>query len=318
MSHIYRCISIAQEVCGAKFTVITKGATYVGCVIEGEFSIRMYGREYKAGGIDQELKKVNLLDSQAQELCDLLNAGVDINDAPVYHFVKTDFLKSRIALRSWNMVDPNVFHSSDTIDKARGILASMEFNDVFGVPTQAMLSAAVTFMSTGIYAGISEYPAFLGGGVLHSNSRTWDALSMFGPRVPTCNVGDKKGTLITFPGAGKEDKNLVRVAGVRPLHYFPFWILPIGQAVPQWDKMINEGLVSFPRGRKGKKEFTDLHRVVLTVSSDPGFTDMYNMIKGMAEEARTAGISGQKRKRGSQDEDKKGKKAKVDAGSSDI
>jgi hypothetical protein len=228
-------------------------------------------------------------------------------------------MKSRIALHSFNKVDTTLFHSNTSLDKVRTILSQMEFNDMYPLPNQDSLLDCVRFMSTGMYSGISEYPAYLGGGVLQSKSRSFEALSMFGPKAPTCNYGDSRGTLVTFPRAGKEDTNLVKVGGVRPLQYFPFQAVPINVAAAQWDKMINSGTISIPKGRKNRKEFTDLHRVVFSIGGDPQFSELYNLVKGMVGDARNSGISGGKRKRGAEEGGTgNGKKAKGPGYNADI
>jgi hypothetical protein len=308
LSHIYRCISIAEEVWGSKITVVLNGNSYAGCFVTGKFKVHGQGKVLLPDDISEDLKRVNLLESQAGEICALINAVESTTGQRPYNFPKETFMKSRSALRAFNSLDTNLFHSSEVLVTVKAKLEDMEFNDVFPPPTMNALLDAVKFMSTGDVAVLRDYPAYLGGGVLASNTRTWEALSLFGPKAPTCNTGDKKGTIITFPSPGKEDKNTIPVNGVKPLSYFPFWTQPLNVAVSQWDKMISGGVLSIPRGRKNKKEFTDLHRTIFTIGTNPQYQTLYDMIKGMVAEARLSGMATGKRKRTSEGGSGKGPK----------
>jgi hypothetical protein len=142
---------------------------------------------------------------------------------------------------------------------------------------------------------------------------------MFGPRVPSINTGGERGLQFHFPAANKEDTNLTRIEGSpRTIQTLPFWATPINTAIIQWTNLINQGGFSIPRPRKGKKEFTEMHRVAVQVSADPLFTSMYNTMKTMANAARASGAEFKKRKRDVDGEDRKGKKAKVGAEMGDI
>jgi len=312
LAHIYRCFEISMGICGAKVHIITKGSAYVGTVIEGDFSVSIYGTKYESGLIKPEIEKVNLLESQAQDVCDLINAVEDANDYRPYHFTKTDFLSSRAALSNFNSIDDSLFSSSGALDKVRDILESMEFNDTFPIPDQKLVAISVKFMATGDRSLLADYPAYLGSGVLANHSRTFEALSMYGPRVPTINVGGDKGTLFVFPAPGKTDTNLADSGnGKRSLQYIPVLGKPIGTAVVEWDRMISTGKFSILAPRKKKAEFTNLTDVIFSISQQPLFGEVYGHLKDMVQDARVLGNTTGKRKRGSSDGDKGGKKAKV-------
>jgi hypothetical protein len=311
MSHVYKVFSLAEEVRGGKVHVVTKGSVYVGMIVEGDFSVSLYGRTTESGDITEDLGKINLMDSQAAEVAQLLNSAVDENGHAVYTFQTTDFLHSRRALSCWFSVDRSNFASSTNMDKAKHILEVMEFNDTFPVPSVSNISDAVNYIETGDRSILDKYPAYLDGGMLNASSRVWEALSIFGPKVPTCNTGDNKGTMINFPRAGASDANTVRVEGVRPLHYFPFWVVPLGVGANQWTSMFSKGILSVPKGRKGKKEFTDLHRVQLQIGAEPTFTTIYNSIKTVVNDyRRNAEGQGKRKRSGDDDEDRKGKKSR--------
>jgi hypothetical protein len=311
LAHIYRCFSLALDIPNSRVHILTKGTAYVGFVLEGAYDVSLYGTVTASGDVKDDIAKVDLIDSQACEIAEKINA-VELEDGSApYKFVKGVFLSSRSALRAYNSLDPAVFHSSDTLDEIRNILEKMEFNDTYAPVTQETILDAVRFMSSGDYSHIQKYPAFLGGGVLHSRSKTWEALSMFGPRAPSCNTGDKNALAITFPSPDKSDTNTVRINGVRPLHYLPFWDIPLSTAVAQWDSLVSKGVLLIPKGRKGKKEFTNLHGVVVSVASEPAFQTMYDMVKGMVDDARKSGIAGNKRKRSDDDDAKGGKRKKL-------
>jgi len=318
LAHIYKCFDISNDVPSSTVTILTKGNTYVGCVIEGTFSVTMYGTQYTAGDVSEEVGRVDLMASQCQEVCSKINAYEDADGDNPFNFKSSDFATSRMALHSFNSIDQGLF-TDDTIEEVINILEKIEYNDEYPAITQDNILKAVRFMSTGQFSEIAGYPAYLGGGVLKNKDRVYEALSMFGPRAPTCNYGDKGSMFFNFPAVGKQDTNIVKVQGVRPLHYFPFKEKPIGVAATEWSNMISKGMIAIEKGRKGRKEFTNLHSTVVTVGTDPHFSEMYELLKGMANDARSAGEQMGKRKRGREDEGEGGsKRAKTVAADMDI
>lgn len=318
LAHIYRCFDISNDVPSSTVTILTKGNTYVGCVVEGEFSVTMYGTQYTAGDVSEEVGRVDLLASQCQEVCSKINSYEDSDGDKPFNFKSSDFATSRMALHSFNSINQALFTDA-TIEEVIEILEKIEYNDEYPAITQDTILKAVRYMSTGQFSEIAGYPAYLGGGVLKNKDRIYEALSMFGPRVPTCNYGDKGSLFFNFPAVGKQDMNTVKEKGVRPLHYFPFKEKPIGVAAVEWSNMISKGMIAIEKGRKGRKEFTNLHSTVTTIGTDPHFTEMYELLKGMANDARSAGEQSGKRKRGRDDDNEGGnKRAKTVAADLDI
>jgi len=314
MAHAYACIGLALQVPNSKVHVVLKGNVYCGVVIEGNFSISLYGTLVESGETLQDIQSINLLETQAERIVALLNAVEDGEISSVYTFAKDDFMTSRKALRNWNSIDRSLFHSSDTLKAVETILSEMEFNDNFSVPTTKMVDQFLSFVMTGDVRHISDHPAYLSGVILQNSSRVYEGLSIFGPKALSVNVGDKKGLTFVIGKPGKSDPNLDidPESKKRKLQYIPLCLTPVATAAKQWNMLFGSGNLCLSQPRKGKKEFTAPVNLTHKVADDPNFTDMYNQIKGIVNEnrkARKGDSGGEKRKGGVLSG--KGKKAKV-------
>lgn len=303
MAHAYACVDIALQVPNSKIAIVLKGNVYCGMVVGGKFKVSLYGETVESGDVLPDIQAINLLETQAKQIVDWLNAVEDGMNSSVYSFTTDDFMTSRKALRSWNSIDKSLFHSSDALAAVEKTLGEMEFNDSFPIPTVKMVEHFLSFVATGDIGHINQYPAYLGSSILSNSSRVYEGLSIFGPNALSTSTGDKKGLNFQFPKPGKADPNLQvdPETGKRKLQYFPLCTVPVDIAARQWNLFFSTGLLSIVPPRKGKKEFTGpANKLTFKVADEPAFTDMYNQIRGIVNENRKAkaGSEGGKRKGG--------------------
>lgn len=308
LSHIYRGMDIASQVPRSGFTIILDNNVYKGFVVTGEFTISLYGKKVECDDVLEDLKTINKHESDAESVAVALNAARDAGGNSVYNFSKHTFLKSRSALVAFMSVDKGLFTSTETIDDVIKTLSGMNYGDSFPIPTAQNIAECTTAMAIGSLSGLAAYPAYLSDTVLRSNSRVMAALCMYGPKAPSFNRGGDKGIRFSIPGPQTSvDPNLEVSNGKRVLQYLPFKMVTLNVAMSEWTAAITKGYFTFDQPRKGKKEFTNLQTVIVTLSTDPQFSEVYSGLKSMVNSARALAQGG-KRKHDGGGEDRDAKK----------
>jgi len=312
LSHIYKCIDLCEQVPGGKLKIVTNGTLYAGCFIEGRFKVHIQGICVSAGEIAEDIKRVNLLESTAAKIAEMVNGAENAAGVRPYNYQKEAFMNSRSAIGIFFTLDRSLYAMTDTIERIRLELEDMEFGDSFPNPTMGMIVDAVKYLSTQDSSILAKYPAYLLGGIPESDDLgVFRAMSLFGPKAPSFNIGDKKGLAFSIK-LGKEDPNLViSESKERHLRYLPFWLQPSKVAMDDWTKFISTGNFYIPRPRKNRKEFTDLHRSIFQISSDPMFSEVYGLLKGVVNSYKIAGAGSSKRKRGDKSDSGKAKVQKM-------
>jgi hypothetical protein len=298
LSHLYFIFGLSLQIPGSYVRIVLKGNSYVGAVIDGTFSVRLFGNTVASGVYTKDITDVNLLLEQAKELVGILNGLENENGSRPYNFSVSDFETSRKTLRSWSMVDTSLFASSELKERSISIIEAMEFNDNFPVCNQKTFGHFLSFMSTGNEEITSEYPAYLQGKTLRHSGRTYEGLTMFGPKGPSISTGDKKSLTFDLPGSGKKDTNLdLNSEGKRNLQYLAVWLVPIHVAAIQWNLVIGSGKLCLPHPRKGKKEFVSLNGVLFQLSAKDEFQEAYLQIKSLVNVSKKS-VSGKRKAKG--------------------
>lgn len=305
LSHAYKGIQIAQE-SQAVMTVLLQDGIYHGFVIQATqmSPFQLYGREHKSISRDELLKEISSVDTRARTLAEILaviNSPLNEDAMPIYLFTADQINTSRRLSNVLFRLDHSVFTNPDWKSQLLTLVSDLTFGDRFAAPTEANILRFLEFVETGEMSLLDNMPSFLGLHVLDQDRLSF-GLRVFGPTAPSINVGGEKDRAFSIPVAlHADDPNLsIDPTGKRHLQYLPFRSVPLALAVTQWRAVFNRGVIRIPLGRKNKAEFTNQSQMVVSISTDPGFTTAYNRIKAVARTNKEAVKSGKRKKDGNE------------------
>lgn len=315
LAHAYKGIELSSKIPGSKMIIVLDGAVYHGFVICGKFEVALYGDTYTPVDVMKQLKKINKFSDDCELIAEKLNTATDALGTKVYNFSKEVFMRSRGAIEAFASVDKDLYASTNTIQEVIDLLVSLKYSDQFPVPSISTISDMTGSIMTGSYARLQAYPSYFDESLLKNVNPLYIALSMFGPKVPSCNVGAKNKGAVSFviPKRDSEDVNIVKKDGKRPLQYLAYEMTPIHLAHNQYTSLFTSGALHMNPPRKNKKEFCNLQNVIVQIGDDMSFLDVYNGMKEVVNNHRLAAQSGSKRKADGTDASGSRKRAKVDS-----
>lgn len=299
LAHAYKGVEMSSKIPASQMTIVLDGPVYQGFFITGKFKLSLYGDTYVPVDVMKQLKKLNKFTDDCELIAAKLNAATDAQGSKVYNFSKETFMRSRSALEAIASVDRDLFASTSTLEEVITLLVGLKYADSFPVPSIESIRQITAAMLTGSNAPLQNFPAYFDEMMLKNLSPVYMALSAFGPKAPSCNIGSKDKGSLTFvlPSRDANDVNIVKVEGKRPLQYMPYQMVPIHLAAAQYTNLFNTGILHLNPPRKNKNEFVNLQYVIAQIGDDKNFLEIYTAYKEIVNNNRILVQSGGKRKR---------------------
>jgi len=295
ITHAFLGISISENAQVPIKFVIDNG-TYHGFVLTGAFSVIYRNVLYtpeSAVEVTRQIQQLNVHGLTLAALVTKLNRALKADGNP---FVALDVTSIDSSRKLVNAIRQRRHTGSISEADWEGIFddtKSLRFNDNF---KQASPVDILNFLKyvRGDDAAISDYPAYLGGGYAKMTTRVEVGLGIFGPTAPSVSF-DSKGRTFTLPSSGSPDTNLDVTNGKRNLQFIPIEYIPVLNAIERWNSIIKNGKMVLPNPKKGSKSFVDKKDYILAIGGTD-FAPVYELIKSLAESARTNAAGGKKRK----------------------
>jgi len=309
ISHAYAGIKLAKQG-HCNLTFIISHGQYQGFVLEGDFKVCIYGKEYEGeliADVMTRIGNVNKHDAALVMIASHIERLKNADGMPKYPTKADDLNTSRKLLRRYKSLILADFAAINDFHKdLRKLIGDLNFEDKYAPFTVSSINTFLRYVSTGNESLLDNEPAWLEGGYVEKcGSIVATGLGMFGNVAPSLSYGGTKDQVFSMPASTTAtDPNLqLKADGKRPLQYLPVKKVQIDLALAQWTKLFETGKFIIPVGRKGKEEFTDSRQVFLKITGEPAFSQNYRLIKEHSIAVRDMG-----RKRGPDREDVGGSK----------
>jgi hypothetical protein len=296
ITHAFLGIVLSENaLCPIRF-VVTNGQ-YKGFVLQGQdFSIVANNTVFlpvSTTDVQTDLEVISSHDLALSRIIEVLRSCT-MSDGSVRYDVRfKDVATSRDLFNTFAKIDWG-YIGAQMRAKIPDYVEELNFGERWATINVKTVLDVLVYVQTGNRDILKDYPAYLNRSNFTDEARINHALMIFGPFVPSINIGTSKDMAFSIPKPDIDDGNLAVENGIRKLQSIPYKLKNFTSAVVDWTQLLNKGVLYIPLPRKGNKEFSNAKARDGQFSPKDSLA-LYGKVKETVNYLRSSG-AGRKRK----------------------
>jgi hypothetical protein len=296
ISHAFLGMMLADNgQCGIRFVI--SNHSYKGFVLVGAaFQVIMNNRIHlpvTSTEVSKALQRISRHEVALQKIVDIVRIPYlsktqedgTILQPPRYDIQITDINTSRKFWAFFQKIDMDWFPSEES-KKIIDLTAELKFGARYASVSRASLFVFLNYVLTGNMDSLKDHDTYISPSTIFATDRVLNGLCIFGPSCPSVSYGSAKERSTAIVKDDKDDEVLKKQDGKWEFE-LPYKMIPIHEAVNQWNHLFIHGNIYVPLPRPDKREFSNQKLRSGNFKNEEGI-QLYKLIKDVVNRNREA------------------------------